>query len=190
MMRGAARKALLGAISLAFLAGCTATTDEVASPTPGDTSPSPGASTPGPTLSERGRVVTKATELAGKWQADILFGRPVVNPTGPLSHPVRVVFGESSNRWWWNTDDGCNATGGRLSVSSDGVLTTGAGVSTLVGCPGIPGMKEHSANTKAVERADQARILAGDDGHPSELTLISGGEVVAVYTGIQPSTSG
>ncbi|MEO8106835.1 MAG: hypothetical protein ABI720_05905 [Actinomycetes bacterium] len=189
MRRGLALPMILTATTLLALMGCTSTTDPQARDAPAAHLPSPAASTPSTSAAENlGRLVTSESELAGKWRAESLFGQPVAQPKGPASHPVDVTFSHLAPRWWWNTDDGCNDTGGRLSVTSAGVLTTGAGVSTLVGCiRGIRGAKDHGANTKAIERSDGARIQPGDGAQPPVLTLLSGGMVIAVYRGPEDS---
>ena len=181
MRPGVVQRAFLTVTSLAAVSGCTAITDDAVSSAPVASSPS--TVTPSPSHSEpAGKLVTETSQLAGRWQADYLLGQRVAQPTGPTSHPVDVVFTYLSGNWWWSTNDGCNSTGGRFSVTVAGKLTTGAGVSTLVGCPSIPGAKEHAANNKALEIADEAWIDTSAGHQPPELTLVSEGEVVAVYT--------
>ncbi len=125
------------------------------------------------------QAVTDVAQLEGKWRAESLFGEPITQPQGPLSHPVDVVFSELDAGWWWMTDDGCNTTSGRISVSSS-QLSTGQAGTTLVGCFSIPGQTDHALNVKAIGAADQARI-ASQVGESAKLSLLSKGKVVAVY---------
>jgi hypothetical protein len=128
-----------------------------------------------------GRLVTDASQLDATWTAQSLFGKAVTQPSGKGSNPVDVTFRTSAAGRWWNTDDGCNATGGKFVVKSSGQLVTHLGASTLVGCPQIPAARQHAANVGAIEAANEARITHASGGSQT-LTLLSNGEIVGVYS--------
>lgn len=129
---------------------------------------------------DAGRVVVLTSDLEGRWQAEVLFGEPVVQPQGLQSHPVDVTFGERSYGGGWFTNDGCNSTSGRFSISPSREFTADDVGTTLVACPTHPGEREHAANIDALKKADQARITTRED-HSRQLTLLSDGQVIAVY---------
>lgn len=140
--------------------------------------------TPTPSTSLLADLVRKPGQLAGKWFATELYGKDVKPRTDAKIPVPYLVFtndpAQAPNPTNWSTDDECNFTGGRYTVTPDrGVFDAKDGVTTLVGCP--PGWAMHDANVKAVTEADRAFVQLPPITGTAILTLTAKGEIIGVY---------
>jgi hypothetical protein len=108
--------------------------------------PSPGSLTP-----------AARPQLIGTWLPD------QAQSLAPSDRPTRPYLTTRADQSWTGSD-GCNGSGGRWLSGPDGEVLATAGVSTLIGCPGVA-VDSWWENTARAGFADARLVLFDADGH-------------------------
>ncbi|WP_368499475.1 META domain-containing protein [Herbiconiux sp. A18JL235] len=115
-----------------------------------------------------GPVPATAEQLVGTW----VTGESYDSPELPF-----LTFAADGS---WNGSDGCNGNSGEWSISSDGGLTTSAGLSTLMACSGAPLPKSLTKASKAL--IDDGSLLLTDGDGATIVTLVPSDDSTADAT--------
>ncbi len=120
-----------------------------------------------------GPVPATAEQLVGTW----VTGESYDSPELPF-----LAFAADGS---WSGSDGCNGNSGEWSISSDGALTTSAGLSTLMACSGAPLPKSLTKASKAL--LDDGSLLLTDSDGATIVTLVPSDEPAGDAAAGEPS---